>query len=143
VELALAGAARITIVNRTPDRGQPLVDVLAAKTAAAATLVEWQGEYSVPTTAEVLINATSIGLNAPNARVPVAVDSLRGGLVVADVVFNPPWTRFLAEAQQHGCTTLDGLGMLVNQAAVSFAIWTGVKPDAGVMREALEEFLGL
>lgn len=143
VELALAGAAAITIVNRTPDRGQPLVDVLASKTKAAATLVEWKGDYAVPATTEVLINATSIGLNDPAARVPVAVDSLRQGLVVADVVFNPPKTRFLAEAEQHGCTTLDGLGMLVNQAVIGFEIWTGVKPDAAVMREALEEFLGL
>ncbi len=143
VELALAGAAAITIVNRTPDRGQPLVDVLTSRTQAAATLVEWKGDYAVPATTEVLINATSIGLNDPTARVPVAVDSLRKGLVVADVVFNPPKTRFLAEAEQHGCTTLDGLGMLVNQAVIGFEIWTGVKPDAAVMREALEEFLGL
>jgi shikimate dehydrogenase len=143
VELALAGASSITIVNRTPDRGQPLVDVLASKTKAGASLVEWKGDYAVPATTEVLINATSIGLNDPTARVPVAVDSLRQGLVVADVVFNPPQTRFLAEAEQHGCTTLDGLGMLVNQAVIGFEIWTGVKPDAAVMREALEEFLGL
>ncbi len=143
VELALAGAAAITIVNRTRQRGQELVELLASKTSAAATLVEWQGEYAVPAEADVLINATSIGLNDPTARVPVAVATLRDGLVVADVVFNPPLTRFLIEADERGCTTLDGLGMLVNQAVVGFEIWTGVTPDAAVMREALEEFLGL
>lgn len=143
VELALAGAEAITIVNRTPDRAAPLVDLLASKTAAAATLVPWQGEYSVPEQCEILINATSIGLNDSAARVPVAVGSLRSGMVVADVVFNPPHTRFLAEAEQHGCTTLDGLGMLVNQAVVGFEIWTGVQPDAAIVREALEEFLGI
>lgn len=143
VELAVAGAAAITIVNRTAERGQPLVDLLASKTAAAATLVPWQGEYSVPESANVLINATSIGLNDSSARVPVLASTLRPGLVVADVVFNPPQTRFLAEAQQHGCATLDGLGMLVNQAVIGFEIWTGTKPDAAVMREALEEFLGI
>lgn len=143
VELALAGAAAITVVNRTRERGQELVDLLAGKTPAAATLAEWQGEYAVPGEAEVLINATSIGLNDPAARAPVDVGSLREGLVVADVVFNPPRTRLLIEAGERGCTTLDGLGMLVNQAVIGFAIWTGVTPDAAVMREALEEFLGL
>lgn len=143
VELALAAAAAITVVNRTRVRGQELVDLLAGKTAAAATFVEWRGEYVVPPETDVLINATSIGLNDPSARVSVAVDSLREGLVVADVVFNPPQTRFLMEAGSRRCTTLDGLGMLVNQAVVCFEIWTGVTPDAAVMREALEEFLEL
>jgi shikimate dehydrogenase len=143
VELALAGAAAITIVNRSSERGQSLVEALSTKTTAAATFLEWQGEFRLPESATVLINATSIGLNDPNGRVPIAAETLRAGLVVADVVFNPPWTRFLGEARDRGCTTLDGLGMLVNQAVIGFEIWTSVKPDAGVMREALEEFLGL
>jgi shikimate dehydrogenase len=62
-------------------------------------------------------------------------------MVVADVVFNPPNTQFLQEAAGRGCKTLDGLGMLVNQGVIGFQIWTGVDPDAGVMREALEEYL--
>jgi shikimate dehydrogenase len=75
--------------------------------------------------------------------VPVAVESFRPELVVADVIFNPPQTRLMRDAQARGCQTLDGLGMLVNQAVIGFKIWTGVDADAGVMREALEEFLGL
>ena len=59
------------------------------------------------------------------------------------MVFNPPNTQFLQMAQQRGCTTLDGLGMLVNQAVIGFNIWTGVAPKAAVMREALEEFLSI
>jgi shikimate dehydrogenase len=62
---------------------------------------------------------------------------------VADVIFNPAETRFLREAADHGATTLDGLGMLVNQAVIGFKIWTGIDPDAGVMRDALEEFLSV
>jgi shikimate dehydrogenase len=61
--------------------------------------------------------------------------------VVADVVFNPPKTWLLRVAAERGCRTLDGLGMLVNQAAISFKTWTGIVPDATVMRDALEEFL--
>jgi shikimate dehydrogenase len=60
---------------------------------------------------------------------------------VADVVFNPAETLFLKEAKARGCKTLDGLGMLVNQGAIAFQRWTGVEPDKGVMRDAVEEFL--
>ncbi|HVC93644.1 MAG TPA: shikimate dehydrogenase [Pirellulales bacterium] len=143
VELALAGAAAITVVNRTVDRGQQLVDMLHANGAVSATLAIWEGEFVVPAETQVLVNATSIGLNDPEARVPVKFDACPPGLVVADVVVSPPDTRFLAEAKAHGATTLDGLGMIVNQGAIGFKLWTGVDPDKTIMREAVEEFLGL
>jgi shikimate dehydrogenase len=91
----------------------------------------------------VVINATSIGLGDGEARVPLAIDSLEADMVVADVVFNPPETRLLRDAKARGCQTLDGLGMLVNQAVIGFHIWTGRNADPLVMREALEEFLGI
>lgn len=141
VEIALAGAAEFTIVNRTPQRGQELADLLTGKLQATATLTPWEGDYEVPEGIDVLINATSIGLFEPDARVPLSEDSLKPPLVVADVVFNPPETRLLRDARERGCTLLDGLGMLVNQAVIGFKIWTGIDPDPAVMREALEEFL--
>lgn len=142
VELGLAGVREITIVNRNATRGEALAELLRSRLKLNAALIPWHGDYEVPATADVLINATSIGLNDGKARVPVAVNSLRPELVVADVIFNPPQTRFLKEASQRGCRTLDGLGMLVNQAAINFKIWTGKEPDTTVMRDALEEFLG-
>jgi shikimate dehydrogenase len=143
VELALAGAAGITIVNRTAERGQELVDLLNSKTHAAATLIVWNGDYAVPGDVEIVVNATSIGMNDPDARLPVDFHGAVKNIVVADVVANPPDTRFLAEARQHGAMTLDGLGMIVNQAAIAFQLWTGLEPDTQVMREAVEEFLGV
>ena len=143
VELALAGAAGITVVNRTLERGQELVDLLNAKTQSAATLAAWNSEYALPGDAEIVVNATSIGMNDPDARVPVNFSRAAKNIIVADVVANPPDTRFLAEARQHGATTLDGLGMIVNQAAIAFQLWTGIEPDTLVMREAVEEFLGV
>ena len=141
VELALAGAGELTIVNRSAERGRALVDLLAQRTGAKAEFVPWVGEFAIPDTAAIVINATSIGLGDASARVSVAVDSLRPDLIVADVVFNPPQTWLIRNAADRGCRTIDGLGMLVNQAVISFKIWTGVTPDAGVMRDALEEFL--
>lgn len=143
VELALAGAAEIQIVNRSAERGELLVNQLRERCHVQAEFVPWKGEFQVPSAAQIVINATSIGLNDPNARVPVSKDSLISGMVAADVIFNPARTRFLREAESRGCTTLDGLGMLVNQAALNYRLWTGVEPDVGTMRDALEEFLSV
>jgi len=143
VELGLSGAGEITIVNRTAQRGEQLVELLRERVQVPASFALIEGDYEVPAQAEVLINATSIGLGDADARVPVALESLRRELIVADVIFNPPETRLIRAGSECGCQTLDGLGMLVNQAVISFRIWTGQDADAAVMREALEEFLGL
>ena len=78
-----------------------------------------------------------------DARVPVKTESFRAGLIAADVVFSPADTVFLQEARNAGCTTLDGLGMLVNQAVICFRLWTGISPNAAMMREELEEYLSV
>lgn len=143
VELGLSGAAEIVVVNRSNPRGQDLVTLLNDRVKVASRLEVLKGDYVVPPETDVLINATSIGLGDAQARVPVDMNSLRQELVVADVIFNPPRTRLIRDAEARGCRTLDGLGMLVNQAVIGFKIWTGVDPDAAVMREALEEFLNI
>jgi len=141
VELGLNGAAEITVVNRAAGRGQDLADLLSERVKVSSMFIPWSGDYEVPEGIEVVINATSIGLGDAEAQVPLALDSLRTEMVVADVIFNPADTWLLREAKQRGCTTLDGLGMLVNQAVIGFRTWTGIDPDASVMREALEEYL--
>jgi shikimate dehydrogenase len=73
----------------------------------------------------------------------VSVDTLRPGLVVADVVVSPPRTAFLRAAEERGARTLDGLGMLVGQGALAVRHWTGVEPDRAVMRAAAAGALGL
>ncbi|HSK15666.1 MAG TPA: shikimate dehydrogenase [Gaiellaceae bacterium] len=137
VELALAGVAEIGVANRTEERGRELSGLVAGL-GVAARFIPWEGELAVPPRTDVLVNATSIGLHPDvEARVPVARESLRPGLIVADVIPNPPRTRFLCEAADAGCETVDGLEMLVAQGALSVEYWTGVTPDQAVMREAL------
>ena len=144
VEAALAGAASITVVNRGRERGEELADLLIARTSSAASFVPWEGDYAVPEGTDIVVNATSIGLFPDvDARVPVDVDSLRPGMVVADVIGNPPRTRLIRDAEARGCTVLDGLGMLVNQGVIGIRHWTGVDPDPAVMRRALEDALNL
>ena len=141
VELGLNGVTDITIVNRTESRGQELVDILNNIDDVTATLNVLDGDYEVDEDVNVVINATCIGLGDAEARVPLDVETLSSQMVVADVVFNPPMTRLLRDAQQRECRVLDGLGMLVNQAVIGFNIWTDVDPRPEVMREALEEYL--
>ena len=143
VELGLAGTKRITIVNRSEVRGAELVALLREKLKLDAELVVWSGDYAVSTGTDVVINGTSIGLYAPDARLPLDLTSLKPGMVVADVVFSPVRTKFLDDASARGCRAIDGLGMLVNQGIVGVEYWTGITPDAAVMRKALETAMGL
>jgi shikimate dehydrogenase len=143
VELALAGVSRITVVNRSPARGLELASLLHAKLPVRTEFVEWRDTYPVPPATDILVHATSVGLYEPEARVAVHLDSLRPGMVVADVIGNPPRTHLVREAAARGCIALDGLGMLVNQGVIGIQYWTGIEPDADVMRRALESALGL
>jgi shikimate dehydrogenase len=139
VELALAGASEITIVNRSPERGEALAALVAARTPASVRFVAWSGPFAAPRSAGVLVNATSIGLPPDVGAMPdVDPASLRPGLVVADVIPNPPRTPLIREAEARGCVTLDGMGMLINQGVIGVRLWTGAEPDAAVMRKTLE-----
>jgi shikimate dehydrogenase len=144
VEAALAGVAEITVVNRDARRGSDLVTLLEERTPARARLVRWEGPYRVPEGTDILVNATSVGLHPDvEARLDLDTDSIRPGMVVADVIPNPPRTRLIREAQARGAITLDGLGMLVNQGVAGIRHWTGIDPDPAVMRRELESIFGV
>jgi shikimate dehydrogenase len=140
VELALAGAATITVVNRGRERGHTLVSLLNEKTGTSADLRPWDGTIAVPRDTDIVINATSIGLY-PNVdeRLDLDFASLTANMVVADGIHNPPRTHLIRDAEARGCRVLDGLGMLVNQGVIGIKYWTGVDVDAAVMRRTLEE----
>jgi shikimate dehydrogenase len=143
VELGLAGVKKLTVVNRSEKRGSELVELLRGKLNLDAELVVLSGDYPIPADTDALINATSIGLYDAEARIAVDLNTLRPGLVVADVVFSPPRTALLRAAEARGCTALDGLGMLVNQGVIGVQYWTGIEPDADVMRRTLERVMGV
>ncbi len=140
VELALAGAGHITIVNRTISRGMELVRLLNEKTKTIAKFAEWDDDYNVPPETEILVNATSIGLFPDTDIMPnIDYESITDSMIVCDVIPNPPRTAFLQEAEAHGATTLDGLGMLVYQGAIGFKMWTGLDAPVDVMYQALKK----
>ena len=140
VEVALAGARSVTVVNRDAARGQALVKLLSTRTPAEAHLVGWATTYSVPADVDVVINGTSIGME-PTDCPDLDRTSLRADLVVADVIAGPTRTAFLRAADGVGAPALDGTGMLVNQGALGVRLWTGLEPDVAVMRAALSAAL--
>lgn len=143
VEMALAGVTKIKIVNRSRERGQGLVDLLNSRTRAATSLEVWDSTYRVDPGTDIVINATTIGLFPDvDGRLDLEVSSLEPRMVVADGIHNPPRTRLIRDAEARGCTTLDGLGMLVNQGVIAVKHWSGIDVDAGVMRRAVEQALG-
>ena len=142
VEMALAGAAEITVVNRTAEKGEALAALLTDRTPLRGSFLPWQQSFRVPDGTDIIINATSIGLY-PGEGVPeLDFNCVDSGAVVADVIINPRDTEFLSRARDRGCRTVDGHGMLVNQAIAGVAYWTGVTVDGTVMRATLKEIFG-
>lgn len=135
-ELSLAGAARITIVNRTLTTAEEVAAAIGPPCEATQLTEPW----AVPADAEIVVQATTVGMADAEARLPLAWSDAEG--IAADVVIAPPRTAFLRDAEAAGRQTVDGLGMLVEQAAVGFRWWTGLEPDAGAMRDALVRELG-
>jgi len=141
VELALAGASHITVIARNTTTGPDLVATLGKHTEAEALFQEWVGDAHIPAGVDIVVNGTPIGLFPDvDARIPLDVETLEKGMIVADVVFNPVETHLLLDAQQRGCDIIDGLEMLVGQGAIGFRYWTdGGEPDEPIMRDCLSE----
>lgn len=135
--LARAGA-RLTIANRTPSRAEELVNSIRQALGVEAERVGLRRRELSPQVnqAEVLINATSVGMRPNLGQTLVTANMMHPELVVNDIVYRPLWTRLLREAQRAGARVITGLGMLVHQAALAFEIWTGRKPPIRLMIDA-------
>jgi shikimate dehydrogenase len=141
--LAGAGAADVAVVNRTPERAFEAA-ALAGRRGRALDLTE-RAIADAATVADLVVNATPVGMGgvprvagAGTAEWLVAPQLLGPGQVAADLVYVPRQTPWLAEAAAAGATTLDGLGMLVHQAAAQLLVWTGEDPPVEAMWQAAE-----
>lgn len=118
-----AGVPEILISNRTRVRAE----ALQADFGSRLTVVDWVQAGNMLEDALTVVNTTSLGMvGKPPLRVPL--DGLRKDAVVTDLVYAPLKTRLLLEAEKAGCTTVDGLGMLLYQAIPGFERWFGVRP---------------
>ena len=128
--LATAGAGALIVGNRTARRAVELAsDFGAAGVGLGADFQEALGE------ADLAVNATTVGMHSPGAAFDVGV--LPDTAAVYDLVYEPAESELLRMARERGLRTANGLGMLVNQAAIAFERWTGVADAGPVMREAL------
>jgi shikimate dehydrogenase len=142
-ELALAGAAGLTVVNRSAARGAELVANLQQRVQADARFVPWEGICRITAETDILVNATSIGLYPQVDAMPdVDLSAARPDLLVCDVVPNPPETRLIQTARARGLKTLNGLAMLVYQGAIGFEMWTGLPAPEQAMKDALSKAFG-
>jgi len=142
--LAEAGVSTVTIVSRNAGAGQKLADLIKEHTSVAATHVPLATTaISVEPETGVLVNATALGTDRPEAKLPINVDTLGPKMVIADVAYNTARTWLTQQAAERGCRVIDGLSLYVQQTALAFRTWTGVMPDTVSMREAAEEFLGI
>ncbi len=138
VECALAGAAKINVINRHVDRARELAETIKKNTNAETACFPWSGTVSLPEDTQILINATCVGLFPEVDQCPdILYDQIRPGMPVCDVVFNPAMPLFLKKAAERGAKVITGLGMLVNQGALNFELWTGVTAPREVMMETL------
>ena len=144
VECALAGAQKIYIANIVQEQGEELVELLKEKTGAEAEFIMWDEKIKVPEDTQILSNATSVGLFPNTDQKPdIDYNTVKAEMVVTDVIFNDPHSLFLQEAEKRGAKTINGLGMLVNQGALNFTMWTGVDAPVDVMVDTLKKEVDL
>jgi shikimate dehydrogenase len=130
------GVKRLVIVDAAPERAEALAATLRG--AVAAPLEELADQMRL---ADGVINATPFGMEAHDGAA-FSPDLLRESLWVADVVYRPLETELLRHARALGCRTLDGGGMAVFQAALSFALFTGREPDRERMLRHFAALIG-
>ncbi len=140
--LGRTGAASIVVVNRTLDRAER-----AAALASVATVAAADQAVEAIAACDVVVNATSVGMgwvpggSGGAADLPIPLEGLRSGQIVADIVYQPLETPLLAEARARKLVTVGGVGMLVHQAAIAFEHWTGQPAPLDAMRAAVADLI--
>ena len=131
--LARSGAASIMVVNRTPAKAESAAD-LAGEVGAVGTLEDISG-------ADLVVNATSIGMKDSQVDIPCSVDLLHSSQLVVDLIYHPLETRWISLAKQKGIDSHNGVSMLLFQAAEAFTLWTGEEAPTSIMQEAITQEL--
>ncbi len=129
----------VILVNRSKERGQALCTEIGCNYLPMSSLVRMKaGELE----ADIIINATSLGMYPRDGETPFPKELLKKGMIVMDIVYEPLQTRLLREAKEKRCVTVDGLEMLIRQGMAQFEIWTGERPNIGQIKKDLHRALG-
>ncbi|MEM1689302.1 MAG: shikimate dehydrogenase [Candidatus Hadarchaeales archaeon] len=140
--LAKAGC-ELTIANRTLSKAEALAEIISKKLGKSVGVISLDREKlrEEISRADILVNTTSVGMMPNVDETLVTSDLMHKNLVVYDIVYKPLKTRLLKEAEKVGARTVNGLGMLINQAAIAFKIWTGKDAPVEDMKRAVQEYL--
>ncbi|EMF0110534.1 shikimate dehydrogenase [Enterococcus hirae] len=146
VQMALEGAQEITIYKRLNATFLPLKEYFAKvseKTGCPIRLHDYADESQLAldlSQANLLINATDIGMGSKKDQLPIAdVKLLHSQLAVFDLIYSPSETRLIQEAKKMGIKAYNGLGMLIHQGAIAFELWTHREMPVQNIRERLEQ----
>lgn len=141
IQLAFDSAREIVIANRTIENAQTISNIInenIPKTNARSIVLDGKLLKEELRDAKILINTTSIGMKKTEDKSVIEdIDTLHKDLFVADIIYDPPKTKLLSQAEKIGCKTMNGLGMLVYQGAIAFKIWTGEDMPKSVVDDIL------
>lgn len=140
VELAMAGAGSVAIVNRTTRRAEELAARVTQATGCETLAVPWDPRawQEVLAGADIVVNATRAGMQGePDFVSEIPWECLKDEAVVCDAVYEPVETAFLRAAAARGLKTLDGLLLLLFQGVLAFELWTGRPAPVEVMARAI------
>lgn len=137
LKLASAGVKRLHLINRTRSKAEAVSSDIRSKYPEVGLSLDYPEQG---TQVDLLLNATSLGLKL-NDPLPVDLGaiSMKNVLNAYDMIYQPAQTAFLREAEQAGCRTANGLGMLLYQGTAALEIWTGRTAPTETMRTALHE----
>lgn len=124
VALLENGAREIRITNRTAEKAQ----AIATEFGSAVSTVAWDDRAAALSDVALLVNCTDRGMVGKSA-LEIELSRLKPTTLTADLIYTPLETPFLADARARGCVTVNGLGLLLNQARLAFKAWFGVMPD--------------
>ena len=119
-----AGVPEVRVANRSHGRSEDLAQHFGRR----VSVCDWDERNEVAKSAGVIVNTTTLGMNGVG-DLGMDFGGVGSDTVVSDIVYVPLATAFIAAAQRHGLTTVDGLGMLLHQAVPGFEKWFGVRPE--------------
>jgi shikimate dehydrogenase len=137
VKLAMEGARSIIILNRTLEKAQDISSMINNNihNISQSDLFTNHNLICYAESCDILINTTPIGMYPDTNACPVEdLSFLNPGTVACDLIYNPEKTVFLSKAEEAGCKTVNGWGMLIFQAVSAFEIWTGVKVSGDLIK---------
>ena len=131
-------AEELVIVNRTPQKAKQLAELINKQfgTKVKSTTLSAEVLKEELETTDILVNATSVGMNPDVDATPVPAELLHSDLCVMDIVYNPLETKLMKDAKSVGARVVSGLEMLLYQGAVAFEIWTNCPAPVDVMKKA-------